>query len=225
MAQSWFGSDPRSVPYVNAITAYQSTCQNWTGRDAKSAVSSVITQVKAKYPKEGAPQHDAATAEGLRERGWRPSNGGHLTVTVQGPSEDVMILTGLEVEIINKREVAADELLFVGAGCGAEIPERYFAIDLDGAGARPHHMQYDADTGEFSPDPNPGFPYTVSRGEAEVLDITTSCAGACEWKARLSWIFKGETGSAEITDQGSPFLTLQAEEASRRLNTWYMNTE
>jgi hypothetical protein len=144
---------------------------------------------------------------------WAPLHGGFhpdetvVNLTVQGYASEVVILTGMRVQV--QKRLAPPFVTMVDPcwECvGAPQPVRAFILDLD----KPHPA--------LQPDPNSrdtvNFPYRVSDSDPEVFKITASTSGCdCYWRLYLDWTSEGQSGSLTIDAKGQPFRTAAIRES------------
>jgi hypothetical protein len=132
-----------------------------------------------------------------------------VEITVTGTTDQAVVLQGLDVEVIERRDPI--DGVEVHAVCGDLVPIRYMIVDLD---QRPPTITASVDDRSLSPDASEVindpviFPYRVSRSEPEVFSVhvqTRTCH--CVWRARLRWVSGDRTGESIINDDGEPFVT------------------
>lgn len=129
-----------------------------------------------------------------------------LEVSLQGATEKAVLITGMGVEVTDRRPPLAGTHVVVDPGAGA-VDSRYFSILL----GDPPTIALVAPPSGSPPDISDagrpvGFPYSVSQSEFEYFTIYVH-AGACdcEWIGRLHWVVDGTQGETVIDDDGEPF--------------------
>lgn len=121
--------------------------------------------------------------------------GGEVTVTVQGLTDDSVVLQGIDVEVLARRPAMSG--VYLPSGCGSDLTPRYFQVDL--AASRP---TLEAEGGVV------GFPYKVSGSDPEQFVITPLLGdGAVDWRLRISWSSGDRKGELVIDDHGQPLRT------------------
>ena len=151
------------------------------------------------------PEHPAG-------EGGAPASPFFLLFTVQGRTDADVVLTGMDVQVVERSEAPTGVLL--QDPCGDAGAFRYLGVDLDPD--PPEVVSYFSDpAGQGITDVSVQerqpvrFPYHVSASEAEVFSVTAwalSCD--CEWKIELSWQSQGRSGTTVIDDSGEPFRTV-----------------
>ncbi|MER6911985.1 helix-turn-helix domain-containing protein [Streptomyces sp. NPDC000594] len=134
-------------------------------------------------------------------------HGGETLVrfTVQGLSEEAVVLQALRVRIVARRDPLPRNAFRMDSGCGGSITERTFAVDLD----RPRPVVRPVPGGdENGTIPAVAFPYRVSAKDPETFLATASTAGCdCDWYLELEWSSGDRSGTARIDAGGRPFRT------------------
>lgn len=151
---------------------------------------------------------------GARER-WSRRVGGldggstQVEITVTGTKDQAVVLQGLDVEVIARKDPI--DGVEVHAVCGDLVTIRYMIVDLD---QRPPTITASVDDRSLSPDASEVvdepviFPYRVSRSEPEVFSVYAQARRChCTWRARLRWVSGDRTGESVINDDGKPFVT------------------
>lgn len=146
------------------------------------------------------PQNDFAYRDSwLRENGGVPAGVTTTSFVVQGRTSAATVLTGIEVDVVERRPVARG-IFFGPAGAGG-VSVRGFSVDLDA----PDRVESGA--GEDLPAVN--FPYKVSATEPEAFELTAGTLECdCLWVAHLHWTGGGRSGTLTIDEQGKPFRTV-----------------
>lgn len=118
--------------------------------------------------------------------------GGTVTVTVQGLTEDSVVLQRIDVDVITRRPAVSG--VYLPSGCGSDITPRYFRVDLT---EHQPSLKPEGDTVTF--------PYKVSGTDPEQFIITPLLAeGSVEWRLRILWSSGDQEGEIVIDDGGEP---------------------
>ncbi|MFJ7493243.1 helix-turn-helix domain-containing protein [Streptomyces sp. NPDC097727] len=144
-------------------------------------------------------------------RGWARALGGvdggsmQLELTVQGKSEQAVVLKGLHVRTLSRKAPLAWSAYSMGEGCGSGITPQSFDIDLDDN--RPTLTPVAGQQGEVRVPPK-HFPFRVSSTDVEVFDLKAHVEGHdVSWYLELEWSSGGRQGTLRIDDGGKPFRT------------------
>lgn len=144
-------------------------------------------------------------------RGWARSLGGvdggsmKLELTVQGTSQQAVVLTGLHVRVLSRRAPLQRPAFSMGEGCGSGIEPQSFDIDLDNS--RPALTPVAGKQGDETV-PAKDFPFQVSSSDVEVFDLDAHVEGHdVSWYLELEWSSGGRKGTLRIDDGGTPFRT------------------
>ncbi|MET7791569.1 helix-turn-helix transcriptional regulator [Streptomyces sp900116325] len=144
-------------------------------------------------------------------RGWARALGGVdggdmlLELTVQGRSGQAVVLHGLHVRVLSRKEPLAWSAYSMGEGCGGGITPQSFDVDLDDN--RPTLTPV---AGEHAGTPVPpkDFPFRVTSTDVEVFDLDAHVEGHdVSWYLELEWSSGGRDGTLRIDDSGKPFRT------------------
>ncbi|ATZ22194.1 hypothetical protein SLAV_01325 [Streptomyces lavendulae subsp. lavendulae] len=138
----------------------------------------------------------------------READGGvtDLTVTLQGRTQSAVVITGARA-VMSGPSQSPPASVFGTGGCGAAVPTRSFAIDLDSKSPTATALNPD----EFS-GPSPAivnFPYKISATDPEVFHFSVRTAGCdCTWYLEIEWNSNGKVGAYQLDNGGKPFRTL-----------------
>ncbi|MFF8696030.1 helix-turn-helix domain-containing protein [Streptomyces sp. NPDC015144] len=144
-------------------------------------------------------------------RGWARALGGvgggsmQLEVTVQGKSEQAVVIKRIHVRTVSRKAPLPWSAYSMGEGCGSGITPQSFDVDLDDnlPVLRPVAGEKE---GERVPPKN--FPFRVSSTDVEVFDLKVHVEGHdVGWFLELEWSSGGRTGLLRIDDAGKPFRT------------------
>ncbi|MFF3174419.1 helix-turn-helix domain-containing protein [Streptomyces sp. NPDC057900] len=144
-------------------------------------------------------------------RGWARALGGvdggrmRLELTVQGTSEQAVVLKDLNVRVLNRSAPLKRSAFSMGEGCGSGIEPQSFDIGLDNS--RPALTPVPGlQAGKKVPAKD--FPFRVSSNDVEVFDLDAHVEGHdVTWYLELEWSSGGQTGTLRIDDGGQPFRT------------------
>ncbi|MFF3260917.1 helix-turn-helix domain-containing protein [Streptomyces sp. NPDC002932] len=144
-------------------------------------------------------------------RGWARALGGvdggqmRLELTVQGTSEQAVVLKDLNVRVLNRSAPLKRSAFSMGEGCGSGIEPQSFDIGLDNS--RPTLTPVAGQQGDKKV-PAKDFPFRVSSNDVEVFDLDAHVEGHdVTWYLELEWSSGGQTGTLRIDDGGQPFRT------------------
>ena len=119
-------------------------------------------------------------------------------VTVQGTGDEAVVLNGLTV---NDKSAPLTRRVPVYAfyeGCGGQIDERGFEVNLD---ERPATVKPNLGS--------PDFPLKVTQSDPEVLVVTAyTDSGGHSWTMDLDWTSGARRGQVTIDDAGTSFQTI-----------------
>ncbi|MFJ8754835.1 helix-turn-helix domain-containing protein [Streptomyces sp. NPDC102441] len=153
-------------------------------------------------PKPPDPQDRRSWA---RARGGVDGGGLKLEVTVQGLSNEVVVLKELNVRIAGRNPALDWSAYSMGEGCGSGITPQSFAIDLDDGMPLPKPV---AGKQGDTVVPATEFPYQVSSTDVEVFRIDAHVEEYdVAWYLELQWTSGGQSGVLRIDDGGRPFRT------------------
>ncbi|WP_207892396.1 helix-turn-helix domain-containing protein [Streptacidiphilus pinicola] len=135
--------------------------------------------------------------------------GGHLRLqlTVQGRPGQPVVLHALYVHVVSSRPAASGIAYTAGSGCGGGLDPASFAVDLDATVPRTKPVAGYVGSSETSTLSN--FPYQVSSGDAQVLNVDAGTVGQdVSWYLGLAWSSGDRSGVLPIDDHGRPFRTV-----------------
>jgi hypothetical protein len=128
-----------------------------------------------------------------------------VQISVQGRSSTAVVLEALRVRVVGRAAPAEGNSYAMDNGCGGALTPRQFSVDLDAD--RPVARSEAGSDGE-NEIPAIRMPYRVSAEDPEILLVTARTVTCdCSWYLELDWSSQGRTGTARITDNGSPFRT------------------
>ncbi len=150
-------------------------------------------------------------------RGGADSSRNIISITLQGASDDAVVLQGLRVIDLSREPAPASSVVVDKCNGGGDLYPRRFDVDLDSS-----PVQLVAQTGDVGipgdgADPAIDFPYTISRTEPEVFWVTpetTSCV--CSWRLALDWTSGGRSGELVLDVASEPFRTASASTTGAR---------
>lgn len=137
-----------------------------------------------------------------------------LTVTLQGRTQSAVVITGVRVVMSGPSQPPPASVFGTG-GCGAAVPTRSFAIDLDSKSPTATPLAPDIPSGP--PPMLVNFPYKISTTDPEVFHFsvqTTACD--CTWYLEIEWNSNGKAGTYRLDNGGKPFRTLALKNDSWR---------
>uniref|UniRef100_A0AAU2VUE3 Helix-turn-helix domain-containing protein n=1 Tax=Streptomyces sp. NBC_00008 TaxID=2903610 RepID=A0AAU2VUE3_9ACTN len=191
------GSEPRTAtgrPPTVTISSY-----NW---EEPCGQYYLLDEAAANVPPPPVPQDT---------RGWARALGGvdggqmRLELTVQGTSEQAVVLKDLNVRVLNRSAPLKRSAFSMGEGCGSGIEPQSFDVGLDNS--RPTLTPVAGQQGDKKV-PAKDFPFRVSSNDVEVFDLDAHVEGHdVTWYLELEWSSGGQTGTLRIDDGGQPFRT------------------
>ena len=144
-------------------------------------------------------------------RGWARALGGvdggamKLELTVQGASQQAVVLNSIRVQVLSRRAPVQQPAFSMGEGCGSGIEPQSFDVDLDDS--RPSLTPVAGKQGDETV-PAKDFPFRVSSSDVEVFDLDAHVEGHdVSWYLELEWSSGGRTGTLRVDDGGRPFRT------------------
>jgi plasmid maintenance system antidote protein VapI len=145
---------------------------------------------------------------------WASALGGvpgwhlRLQLTVQSLPGQSVVLHALYVHVISGRPAPKGTAYTPGSGCGGGLNPASFAVDLDATVPRTRPVAGYVGSGETSTLTN--FPYQVSTGDPQVLDVDATTVGQdVSWYLELAWSSGDRQGLLPIKgDNGRPFRTV-----------------
>ncbi|MFD7718685.1 helix-turn-helix domain-containing protein [Streptomyces sp. NPDC059814] len=144
-------------------------------------------------------------------RGWARALGGvdggqmRIELTVQGTSQQAVVLKDLNVRVLNRSAPLKRSAFSMGDGCGSGIEPQSFDIALDNS--RPTLTPVAGQQGDKKV-PAKDFPFRVSSNDVEVFDLDAHVEGHdVQWYLELEWSSGGQTGTMRVDDGGKPFRT------------------
>lgn len=146
-----------------------------------------------------------------------------LELTLQGASEQVVVLKSLTVRVVSQAPANDWPAFSMGEGCGGGLVPQTFDIDLDEAQPVSHPVAGE-DAGKVVPAKN--FPYQVSSTDVEVFHINAHTESSdVSWYLEMGWSSGGRSGTMRIDDNGKPFRTASMRdrpvyEYTRTTATW-----
>lgn len=141
---------------------------------------------------------------------WAYANGGVdavktvLAITVQGRTEEAIVLTDFRVRVIERRNPLPGFLVQVAYG-GGPIDARLIKVNLDEPRPRielwERHEDSTADRGW-------SFPLKVSSADPEYLYmVVTANTCDCSWVAEIDYVHQGVAATYVVDNGGKPFRT------------------
>ncbi|MET9656440.1 helix-turn-helix transcriptional regulator [Streptomyces sp. NPDC006510] len=188
------GQQSGGVPLTATISSY-----NW---DSPCGQHYVLNQGPDDVPPPPPPQDYRSWARALGG-----VDGGRmlLEITVQGKSEEAVVLRGLHVRTLSRKAPLPWSAYSMGEGCGSGITPQSFDVDLDDN--RPTLTPVAGQQGDTRVPPK-DFPFRVSSTDVEVFDLDAHVEGHdVSWYLELEWSSGGREGTLRIDDGGKPFRT------------------
>ncbi|KKZ71445.1 hypothetical protein VO63_23855 [Streptomyces showdoensis] len=148
-------------------------------------------------------------------RGWARAlggiDGGHLRLqlTVTGRTQAPVVLTALHVRVAERGKPLDGSVYSMGDGCGSGVTPQTFDADLDAP--RPYLKPVAGQDGDRVV-PAKDFPYKVSTGDPQVLNLDVHTEGyAASWYLELAWSSGERHGTIRVDDGGQLFRTAAIE--------------
>jgi plasmid maintenance system antidote protein VapI len=164
----------------------------------------LLAQPPGKVPPPPPLQETNAWASAL---GGIPAGHLRLQVTAQVLPGQPVVLHTLYVHVASSKPAAKGLAYTPGSGCGGGLEPASFGVDLDASvpRAKPVH----AAGGGDGTTPIAHFPFQVSAGDSEVLDVDAHTADQdVTWYLELAWSSGDRQGVLRIDDHGRPFRTV-----------------
>jgi hypothetical protein len=146
------------------------------------------------------PPTEGDAAGWARSLGAVPAGRQRIAVTLQGRSEETVVLNALRVRAVRSGPPLAWDAYIMGVGCGGNVPVEGFTTDLDAPrpALKPLSGQRD-------------FPYKVSAKDPEVFYVTANTAAHdVTWYLEVDWSSGDRHGTLRVDDSGTPFRTAPA---------------
>lgn len=189
------GADDRGVPVSAVISSY-----NW---ESPCGQYYLLDREPGTVPPPPTEPQEA--------RSWARALGGvdggdmMLELTLQGASQEAVVLKGLHVRVLGREPALAWSAYSMGEGCGSGITPQSFDIDLDDGRPRSQPVA-GQDAGGVVPAKD--FPYRVSSTDVEVFHLDAHVEGHdVTWYLELEWSSGGRSGTLRVDDNGKPFRT------------------
>ncbi|MEY9873216.1 plasmid maintenance system antidote protein VapI [Streptacidiphilus sp. MAP12-33] len=134
---------------------------------------------------------------------------GHLRLqlTAQSLPGQQVVLHALYVHVVTSKPAPRGLAYEPFSGCGGPLEPAAFAVDLDQVAPRTKPVP--GTVGSSDKPTLTNFPYQVSTGDPEVLDVDASTFGQdVTWYLELLWSSGDRQGSLRIDDHGRPFHTV-----------------
>jgi hypothetical protein len=215
----WFFPDPlrrNEPPQRNSIAMPSSTSTEqppYVHSDIVREIASGSTELAAVFFKpisqvppptffEPDPNRLDEYLDFLHSHGAIDPHATSVRVTVQGRDESAVVITGVTIKIVERRDTSGG--VFIIYAGGGELEVKPMEVDLDSP--NPVAKPQPTDSGEPW-----SFPLRVSSTDPEVLLINalTQTEGRYyEWFAELHYIVGGKKGVARIDDNGRLFRTV-----------------
>lgn len=199
-------TDPLAVTAEHIVT---NVC-----RDAPGWRVPIEREQLGEPPAEGAGRSLYAWA---MSRGGREISGTHLQLTLQGTTEDAVVVTGVETQILSQEPVSGPAIHVIPFGeCGGEGDVHFMVLNLDERPAQWHPAEGVVENDRYvirrvrNERPTP-HTYEVSRGDGETFSFY-ACAQkyAYTWRLVIHWTTTdGKPHSTVVSDEGGrPFVTV-----------------
>lgn len=130
-------------------------------------------------------------------------------LTIQGRSEQAVVLSGLHVARVAEKEPAVDPVELDLCPGGGDLAPRHFEIDLGKSLPAVVPKRGDRDEPGDDADDPVAFPYKVSSTDPEVfyLQVFNDTGRYLEWSLDLAWTSGGQSDTIPVGLQDGRFLT------------------
>ncbi|MEU9802549.1 helix-turn-helix domain-containing protein [Streptomyces sp. NPDC051000] len=174
----------------------------------------LLDQPEGQVPPPSAPQDTRGWARAL---GAVDAGSMRLQLTAKGRTDEAVVITGIDVRVVERGAPLAWRAFSMGDGCGSGITPQTFDIDLDDA--RPVTRAKDGQDGG-STVPAKGFPFKVSAHDPQVFNLDVHTEGhQASWYLEVGWSSGDRRGTVRVDDAGRPFRT-SALEGRPRYGWW-----
>jgi hypothetical protein len=130
-----------------------------------------------------------------------------LQLTAQSLPGRSVVLHALYVHVVSSKPAPKGIAYTPGSGCGGGLDPASFAVDLDATVPRTKPVAGYLGTGETATLSD--FPYQISTGDPQVLDVDASTVGQdVSWYLELAWSSGDRSGYQIVNDHGQPFRTV-----------------
>lgn len=130
------------------------------------------------------------------------ASGSSISIVLQGSSDQELLLTGAQAEIVARHRPARGAQ--VVNPCGSDAPMRLFTVDLDRDA--PELKAVPDDRTESGAREFKSWPYAVKHGDAEFFVVRPqSTKYDTEFRLVVFWSSGGHKGRLTLDDQGKPF--------------------
>ncbi|GHF20993.1 hypothetical protein GCM10014715_89070 [Streptomyces spiralis] len=182
----------------------------WTGRSPIAVQAQTVQDVCGSAYFDGTPQQYRAAQTIIPAP---PRNavvlGEAVQVTVQGRTQQSVILTGMRVDVTSSKPAPTHGIVVSYGQCGGGVEVRHFDLDL--SRTPPTYTAKPADNfGKITPAVE--FPYKISLDDPEVFELTPAkgCGKDkdCTYTVTLQWVADGKTGTTVLDNHGQGFRNL-----------------
>jgi len=138
--------------------------------------------------------------------GAKPAGPVRLLLAASATQTRAVILTRIDVTLVNRTEPIEGTRVVPGGGCGDGVTYHSAGVNFDVPAPywvpfKPEGMRAD----------QLQFPYKVTPADPSVLLLQVAPGDClCKWTATLHWIDGSEQGATRIDDHGRPFETTNA---------------
>ncbi|GGO94722.1 hypothetical protein [Wenjunlia tyrosinilytica] len=207
-----FGGTPKGIPVPRPVNPGNAKLPSYVHIQAQEHCASSVN-----YYAETADDYRRGEHKGQRRLGPVA-----VDITSQTSSKEAVLLVGMRVLDLERKDPPATGIAVADGGCGAAVDVRPFWTDLNKSDP--------PIIAKAAAHPPVTFPYKISSNDPEVFELTlenNTCF--CAFAVEIDWVAAGKAGKTVLNNGGSGFLSSAApkvaaytlDSSSRLLRTTY----